>query len=44
MDATVSKPARGARSKTPLADDLAKPDLSFAWEDARPITPPESAV
>src|SRR5580658_3575638 len=32
VDAKVLKPARSARSKTPLADYLAKPDPSFAWK------------
>jgi PhoPQ-activated pathogenicity-related protein len=30
-NAKASKPARGAGSKTPLADYLARPDPSFAW-------------
>ena len=40
MDAKVSKPARPGRSKTPLADYLAKPDASFAWEVAGAIDGP----
>src|ERR1022692_2500040 len=40
VDAKVSKPARGARSKTPLADYLAKPNPSFAWKVAGAIEGP----
>jgi PhoPQ-activated pathogenicity-related protein len=31
VDAKLLRPARGARSKTPLADYLARADPSFAW-------------